>query len=87
MKLRDRNTPFRNPGAREAAWGRYYARKGAAVVVMRHTRVPSPNDRRAAWLAKYDRLPPELQAKRVVRFDFRPAREPADPDNYMLRSA
>lgn len=48
---------------------------------------PTPNERLRQWRERYDALPVELQAKRVVRFDFRPAREPADPDQWLYRSA
>jgi hypothetical protein len=77
---------FRDPGAREAAWGRYYRRKGTAVVVMRDTRAPAPEDRRAAWAAKYARLP---EADRIPGrpFNFAPEREPVDCDAYLIRSA
>lgn len=77
---------WRDPGAREAAWGRFYARKGTAVVVLRDTRAPKPEDRRAAWAAKFARLP-ETQRIPGKPFKFSPEREPIDPDAYLLRSA
>lgn len=57
------------------------------MILLRTITPPTPNERLARWREQYDRLPVEQQAQRVVRFDFRPAREPADPDAYLLRSA
>lgn len=80
---------FRDPGARERAWGQRYRRKGAAVVVTTDDRQPTEEERLAAWRAKHDRMPPEFR-HRHHRFDFRSERvpaEPVDPDAYMLRYA
>jgi hypothetical protein len=57
------------------------------VIVLRDTRPPDANERLAEWRAKFDRLPPEQQNNRLHRFDFRPVREPVDPDAYAYRSA
>jgi hypothetical protein len=54
-------TRFRNPGAREAAFGRYYAKRGAAVVVTRSDRAPYPSERLSEWKAKYHALPVSAQ--------------------------
>jgi hypothetical protein len=70
---------FRFPGQREAAWGRRYAKRGAAVVITRDTRPPDDDQRRAEWRAKHERLPPELRG-RHRRFEFRAAREVHNPD-------
>jgi hypothetical protein len=78
---------FRDPGAREAAWGRYYARKGlTAPVVLAAENPPCNVERIAAWREKHERLPAELKA-RGRRIEFRVEREPVDPDAYLLRSA
>ena len=70
---------FRRPGEREAAWGRRYAKRGAAVVVTRDTRPPEPEQRMAEWRAKHERLAPEQRA-RHRRFEFRAPREVHNPD-------
>jgi hypothetical protein len=78
---------FRDPGAREAAWARWYAKKGLrAEHVVAGVRTPTENDRLAAWREKHDRLDAEFRA-RFHRFDFTPAREPADPDAEYRRQA
>jgi hypothetical protein len=59
----------------------------AAVIVLRDCHEPTPNERLAEWRAKFDRLPPEMQNNRLHRFDFRPEREPADPDEWYRRQA
>lgn len=57
------------------------------MIVLRDCRPLDPNERLARWREQYDRLPPEMQAKRVHRFDFRPEPVPADPDEWLYRSA
>lgn len=53
------------------------------MIVLRDCRPLTPNERLAKWREQYDRLPVEQQAKRLHVFDFRPAREPVNPDEYM----
>ena len=57
-------TRFRNPGHREAAWGRHYARRGVtAADVLADERPPYPADRERQWRIKYDRLPVEMKVR------------------------
>ena len=48
---------FRNPAARDRAFGRHYAKRGTAVVVTKSTRAPYAAERLSAWAAKYHALP------------------------------
>jgi hypothetical protein len=53
-----RPAEFRNPPARDAAWGRFLARRGARQVVVRprtfgDIRPLSNAERRAQWAARY----------------------------------
>lgn len=57
------------------------------MILLRDCRPPTPNERLAQWRQKFDRLPPEMQANRLHRFDFRPEPVPADPDQWLYRSA
>lgn len=51
---------FRNPGHREAAWGRWFAKRGlTAADALTSERPEYPENRLANWRAKYDRLPIE----------------------------
>ena len=55
-------TRFRNPGQREAAWGRFYARKGlTAADALTSERPEYPESRLLQWRAKYEKVP--LEAK------------------------
>lgn len=45
------NASFRNPGAREAAWGRYYRKKGLAPI-QKHPRCMSNCFRVANYLQR-----------------------------------
>jgi hypothetical protein len=56
-------------------------------IVLTDTRPLDPNERLQQWREKFDRLPVEQQGNRLHRFDFRPVREPADPDQWLYRSA
>lgn len=49
---------FRDPVARDAAWGRYYARQGAGRVIRRGSgfrgcKAPTNAERVSAWAARY----------------------------------
>jgi hypothetical protein len=56
-------TAFRNPAARDAAWGRYYARRGARV--SKTTHAPSVGERLSAWASMFYRLPLALRLRGV----------------------
>lgn len=56
MKQRDRVAP-------DAAWGKYYARRGLSLT--RSCRALQPDERLAAWLVKQASLPPELRRVRA----------------------
>lgn len=57
------------------------------AIVLRTCTPPDPSDRLREWRERYDRLPVEMQSHAVRVFDFRPKREPVDPDAYLIRSA
>lgn len=59
-------TRFRNPGQREAAWGRHYAKRGlTARDVLASERPEYPEDRLANWRTKYERVPIERKVSRA----------------------
>lgn len=59
-------TRFRNPGQREAAWGKWLGRRGVtAADVLADERPPYPEWRLDAWKAKYNRVPMELKVGRA----------------------
>lgn len=76
---------FRNPGAREAAWGRWFAKRGlTASDVLAGESAPEPSERLKAWQAKHERLPLEQRlGQRTVRMEFRAARPVHNPDDYL----
>jgi len=51
-----------NP-ARDRAFGRYYAKRGAACIVTKSDRAPYPSERLASWAAKYYALPFHVRNK------------------------
>lgn len=53
-------TRFRNPGQREAAWGRYYVKRGLTKAdAFASERPIYPEERVRYWRMKYERVPME----------------------------
>lgn len=57
---------FKYQGQREAAWGRWYARRGVtAADVLASERPAYPEDRLRHWRTKYERVPVERKVTRA----------------------
>lgn len=57
-------TRFRNPGQREAAWGKWLGRRGVTWGdVLADERPPYPSERVHMWRLRYERLPIELKVE------------------------
>lgn len=59
---------FRNPGQREAAWGRHYAKRGlTARDALADERPAYPSERLERWRTRYYRTP--IEQRVGVRHD------------------
>jgi len=57
---------FKHQGKREAAWGRWYARRGVtADDVLASERPPYPSEREHMWRLRYERVPIERKVSRA----------------------